>query len=186
VRIVAGTFRGRHLAGPGKAALRPTSDRLRETLFNVLGDTVRDAVVLDAFAGTGAVGLEALSRGARRVTFVEHDRQALRALDANIAALGVADACAVVRADFLGRSRGSRGAAPVPGGPFDLMFLDPPYDLDGLDAALDRAASAAAPGARIVLEHATRRAAPGTAGDRFRRFRLLEAGDSALSFYSAV
>ncbi|MEZ5317104.1 MAG: RsmD family RNA methyltransferase, partial [Vicinamibacterales bacterium] len=90
MRIVGGTFRGRTLAGPGRAPLRPTSDRLRETLFNILAPVIDDARVLDAYAGTGAVGLEALSRGAAHVTFVERDRGALAALDANIRALDVA------------------------------------------------------------------------------------------------
>jgi 16S rRNA (guanine(966)-N(2))-methyltransferase RsmD len=197
VRIIAGEFKGRQLKGPGRATLRPTSDRLRETLFNVLGESVAGTRFLDAFAGTGAVGLEALSRGAAWVTFVEVDRQALHALDANIATLGVADSCQVVRADFLGAPgdrhdrRGAGRRAHRAGGigrgdPFDLLFLDPPYDIPDLAPVLSRAGARAAPAALLVLEHGSRRQAPETAGDLFRRFRLLEAGDSALSFYRAV
>ena len=105
MRIVAGRLKGRTLKGPSGAAVRPTSDGLRETLFNVLRDQVEGARVLDGFAGTGAVGLEALSRGARRTTFVENDRRALAVIRQNIAACGVADDCDVIAADMrtLGR-----------------------------------------------------------------------------------
>src|SRR5690349_15828543 len=88
MRIVAGEFKGRHLKSPTWEGLRPTSDRLRETLFNILGDAVYGARVLDGYAGTGAIGIEALSRGAARVTFVEQDRRAIALIEANLALLG--------------------------------------------------------------------------------------------------
>jgi len=186
MRIIAGQLKGRRLSGPGdpgrgkKAApgFRPTSDSLRETLFNVLGPSIADARVLDGFAGTGAVGLEAISRGAGHVTFVEREAAALAVLRDNVARCGVADACTIVAADF--SSFASRQPAP---GPFSFVFLDPPYEMTSLEPLLVAAASVAAPEARLVLEHSSRSASPETAAG-WRRTRVLTAGDSALSFYS--
>ena len=174
MRIIAGRLKGRTLDAPRGPAVRPTSDGLRETLFNVLA-SVEQARVLDAFAGTGAVGLEALSRGAAQVTFVERDRRALAALQANVRRCGVEDACAIIRDDFSRARTIARGA-------FDLVFLDPPYDGVDLEAAVERAGPLVAPGGRLVLEHSRRRASPERAGS-LRRSRVLIAGDSALSFY---
>jgi 16S rRNA (guanine(966)-N(2))-methyltransferase RsmD len=175
MRIIAGRFKGRRLQGPAGAGVRPTSDSLRETLFNVLGATVADARVLDGYAGTGALGLEALSRGAGSVTFVERDPRASRVLGQNVRACGVEDACAIIRDDFL--------RAHIAPQSFDLVMLDPPYDVRDLRAPLERAAAAVAPGGRLVLEHSRRRDSPDAAGP-LRRVRVLEAGDSALSFYA--
>ena len=177
MRIVAGRLKGRTLKGPTGAGVRPTSDRLRETLFNVLANRVEGARVLDGFAGTGAVGLEALSRGAAHVTFVEHDRRALAVIRDNIRACGVAADCDVVSADIT--SLGER----QPGlGRFGLVFLDPPYDALDLDRVVAGAARWVTPDGTLVLEHSTRRASPERAASLVR-YRLLEAGDSALSFY---
>ena len=127
MRIIAGRFKGRALAALGKgdpaAHLRPTTDRIRESLFSMLmggrfGDPVTDAVVLDLFAGTGALGLEALSRGAARVTFMENGRAALALLDKNIKLCGAAAETKIIRRD---------ATKPGPGDPADLIFLDPPY-----------------------------------------------------------
>jgi 16S rRNA (guanine966-N2)-methyltransferase len=175
VRIIAGQSKGRRLQGPKAAGLRPTSDSLRETLFNVLGPSVEGARVLDGFAGTGAVGLEALSRGASHATFVERDPRALVSLDANVRLCGAEDACAIIRDDF---SRVRVFAS----GAFDLVFLDPPYEGVDLEAVVERAAPLVAPGGRLVLEHSRRRASPAQAGP-LGRARVLVAGDSALSFY---
>ena len=129
MRIVGGEFRGRVIAGPGagQAAgdrLRPTPDRVRESLFNRLehafGDPVTDAVVLDLFAGTGALGLEALSRGARAATFVERTRAGAALIRRNVAALGLSDRAAVLQRD-------ATRPGPPPETPTTLVFLDPPY-----------------------------------------------------------
>lgn len=136
MRVVAGTARGRIIDAPPGRTTRPTSDRVRESIFNALGslDVVADAVVVDLFAGSGALGIEALSRGAARATFVESDRSAVRVIQANLERCGFADRATVVAADvprFLGR--GSR---------FDLALVDPPYAYDGwpeLLGALDAA-----------------------------------------------
>jgi 16S rRNA (guanine966-N2)-methyltransferase len=174
MRIVAGTLKGRTLKGPSGPGLRPTSDGLRETLFNVLGGQVAGARVLDGFAGTGAVGLEALSRGAARVTFVENDRRALSVIRQNIDACGASAACQVIAGDL-----SSLDTAP---GPFELVFLDPPYDAPELESSVTMAARWVSPGGILVLEHSKRRLPPDHAGPLLRH-RVLRAGDSALSFY---
>jgi 16S rRNA (guanine(966)-N(2))-methyltransferase RsmD len=176
MRIIAGTLKGRRLLGPAGPGLRPTSDSLRETLFNVLGPAVAGQRVLDGFAGTGALGLEALSRGATHVTFVEHDRRALDVLIKNVRACGVEEACAIIRDDFRGERVGRLAS-------FDLVLLDPPYDVPDLEPAATAGAALVAPGGRLVLEHSRRRVAPDAAGT-LRRTRTLTAGDSALSFYT--
>ena len=119
--MIAGRYGGRRLQAPPGDATRPTADRVREALFSILGERVAGARVLDLFAGSGALGLEALSRGAREVTFVERAPAALKALRANLAALG-ADAD-VVRADALRWLRAASGGARQ----YDLVLLDPPY-----------------------------------------------------------
>jgi len=149
VRIIGGDFRGRRLASVGKgdagAHLRPTSDRVRESLFNILNgyDMPRDARVLDLFAGTGALGLEALSRGAEAVTFVENGRVSLGLLRENIALCRAEAAVITQDARRLGK-----------GNPHDLVFLDPPYGKALGEAALSAALEGGwiAPGALVVWE----------------------------------
>jgi 16S rRNA (guanine966-N2)-methyltransferase len=152
VRIVAGLWRGRGLVAPPGAATRPTADRVRQATFDMLlhapwggRAAVEGIAVLDAFAGTGALGLEALSRGAARATFIECDRAALAALRANVAACRAEPCCDVLAAD---------ATLPPPGGPHHLVFLDPPYGRALVARALAalRAAGWVAPGALIVAE----------------------------------
>ncbi len=125
MRIVGGSLKGRILHGPSDSEIRPTSDRLRETIFNILAhaydDPVRDAAVIDLFAGTGAMGLEALSRGARKALFVEVAAKARALIRANVDALGLGGATRIFRRDAR-----KLGDAP-PGERFSLAFLDPPY-----------------------------------------------------------
>ncbi len=175
MRIIAGSLKGRRLAAPNWPGLRPTSDTLRETLFNVMAGRVPGARVLDGFAGTGAVGLEAISRGAAHVTFLERDPRATRLIAENARRCGVWDGYAIIRADM-------RDAARRAPGPFDLVLLDPPYDMPDLDRHLARVAHQLAEGGLLVLEHARRRAAPEHIGS-LRRTRDLVSGDSALAFY---
>lgn len=134
MRIVGGRFRGAHLAGPKSQAIRPTSDRLRESLFNILahglGDPVEDARVLDLFSGTGALGLEALSRGARFCLFVEEAAEARGLIHTNVEALKLTGVTKLWRRDATRLGR----CAPIE--PFDLAFLDPPYGKGLADAAL--------------------------------------------------
>jgi 16S rRNA (guanine966-N2)-methyltransferase len=175
MRIVAGAYRGRQLKSPTWQGLRPTSDRLRETLFNILGPAVRGARVLDGYAGTGAIGIEALSRGAAAVTFVENDPRAVKLIEANLASLGASGA--IIRAGFAG------AAARLEGQVFDLIIVDPPYGDSAAADALDGAAPLAGADTRIVVEHASRHAAPAERAG-LRLTRTVTAGDSALSFYT--
>jgi 16S rRNA (guanine966-N2)-methyltransferase len=180
MRIIGGQDRGRRLRAPRGLRTRPTADRVRVTLFDVVGPAVRGARVLDLFAGSGAVGIEALSRGAARVVFVERDPAALRALRGNLAALGASRAAArVVAGDVL-------AVLPrlvPPEGAFDLVFLDPPYA--GTLAARALAAlpgsGVCRPGAEVVVQHSTRTPLPPVAGlEPHRRPRRF--GDTALTF----
>jgi 16S rRNA (guanine(966)-N(2))-methyltransferase RsmD len=175
LRIVAGDLKGRRLASPTWAGLRPTSDRLRETLFNILGQTCDGASVLDAFAGTGAVGIEALSRGAAHVMFVDHDPRALALIRQNLDRCGVTDRYTIQRMDL------ARSGLPVFPAAFDLIFLDPPYERNPTDACGALALSLATDGL-LVAEHARRMQVPDTIGE-LRRTRLVTAGDSALSLF---
>lgn len=163
LRVIAGTAGGRRLVAP--ATVRPTTDRVREALFASLGDQVRDARVLDLYAGSGAVAVEALSRGAARAVLVEEDRAAVEACRANLTTTGLVDRAevrAVPVAVFL-------AAAPA-GPPFDLVFADPPYD-DAVPAVAAVLAGLAEPGwvapaARVVIETPARGAAVRDAADR--------------------
>ncbi len=161
MRIVAGAFRGRRLAAPPGQATRPTADRVRQALFDMLlhapwagREAVEGGHVLDAFAGTGALGLEALSRGAAHATFLETSRTALSTLRANIAACHAESRTTVHEADAL---RPPRGRA------CGLIFLDPPYGQDLVPRALTALAEAGwmAPGALIVAETAREEPRPG-------------------------
>jgi 16S rRNA (guanine(966)-N(2))-methyltransferase RsmD len=174
MRIVAGEWRGRQIQSPTWDGLRPTSDRLRETLFNILGPSIRGARVLDGFAGTGAIGIEALSRGAAAVTFVERDPRAVKLIEANLAALGATGV--IMRAGF------ADAVTRLDGQVFDLIILDPPYGNTAAADALDAAHSLAASGTRVAVEHATRHAPPVERAG-LRLTRTVKAGDSAVSFY---
>lgn len=177
MRIIAGSNKGRILKAPTWDGLRPTSDKLRETLFNIIAPHVIDARVLDVFAGTGAVALEALSRGAAAATCIEQDRRAVQLIEENRARCGEENRCAIIR-DAVERAL----ARPVRGGPFDIIVLDPPYDYAGIDTAVRHAASQRSPGAVLVLEHASRVTPPAPAG--LAVTRTVKSGDSALSFYA--
>ena len=182
MRIIAGELKGRRLKAPDWEGLRPTSDRLRETLFNVLGPSVSGARVLDGYAGTGAIGIEALSRGAAHVTFVEHDRRAVALIEANLQHCGIATPStdprsgpyAIIPKDFT-RFSGDQG--------FDIIVLDPPYGRAALEAALNAAERISSSNTRVIIEHATRDPAPAQAGVLVLR-RDLRSGDSALAFYT--
>ena len=176
MRVIAGRFKGRRLEAPDWAGLRPTSDRLRETLFNVLAPRIADARVLDGYAGTGAVGIEALSRGAAHVTFVERDPRAVRLIEANLRRCNVSERYVIIRARF------EEAATRLDAAAFDLVFLDPPYGADTLAAALGAGAALVSPGGTLIVEHATRDTPPATPAG-LELTRDLRSGDSALAFY---
>lgn len=176
MRIIAGQCKGRTLKAPKWDGLRPTSDRLRETLFNILAHRIDEARVLDVFAGTGAVGLEALSRGALHATFIEIDRRAVALIEQNAQLCGVQDRCIIVR-----QAAEIALDEHVHTGVFDIIVLDPPYDWPELSEILSRAVPLLATDGVMVLEHAWRRPPPQAMGSLLRR--TVRSGDSALSFY---
>jgi 16S rRNA (guanine(966)-N(2))-methyltransferase RsmD len=178
LRVIAGRCKGRRLASPDWTGLRPTSDRLRGTVFDILGARVVGARVLDAYAGTGAVGIEAISRGAAHVTFVECERRALALIARNLQGCAIGDGYTVLPARW-------PSAMALTGPVFDIAWLDPPYDIDDLDDALAAACGVTLPGGVVVCEHAARREAPASV-DAWSRARVVRAGDSALSFYVAA
>jgi 16S rRNA (guanine(966)-N(2))-methyltransferase RsmD len=172
MRVIAGEFRARRLKSIPGLETRPTPDRLRETLFNILALRIRDAVFLDAYAGTGAVGIEALSRGARHVFFLERSRPAVEIIRENLAALKVEARATVVAGMAL---------LKLPRHRADIVFLDPPYELEReYAAALDILAEA--PPQLTIVQHSVRFAL-GDAYGKLRRTRLVKQGDNALSFY---
>ena len=183
MRVIAGKYRGRNLKSPPSLEVRPTSDRLRETLFNVIAPRIDAVRFLDLCAGSGAVGIEALSRGAARVTFVDRSRKMCALVEANL------DLCqipkhetAVVQAeasDFLSRSITTASE------PWDIVFFDPPYANDYLkvlNAVGSHANNLLTESAILIVEHHHKKELPDVI-DRLHRTRVLKQGDSALSFY---
>ena len=178
MRVIAGSLKGRRLKTPDWDGLRPTSDKLRETLFNILAPRIAGARVLDAFAGTGALGIEALSRGAAEVTFVERDRRAQALIAANLAQCGIDTGYNLVRGAVDGAVATLQASRFEP---FDIVLLDPPYTMPGREALM-KIDTLVAPGGVVVLEHARRAPAPEQAG-RLVRVREVNSGDSMLTFY---
>jgi 16S rRNA (guanine(966)-N(2))-methyltransferase RsmD len=176
MRVIAGRYKGRRLNAPTWEGLRPTSDKLRETLFNILAPRIEGARVLDGFAGTGAVGIEALSRGAAHVTFVEQDPRAAALIAGNLRACDAAAVYTIETGDVATLLR-SRPAA------FDVIWLDPPYN-SGSGEVLDAASGALAPGGVVVLERATRREPD--VPQSLARVRNVKSGDSTLTFFTRV
>jgi len=192
MRVIAGTYRSRRLIAPRGLATRPTSDRLRETLFNVLAGCIEGAVFADLYAGSGAVGIEALSRGASLVYFADHAAPAIAAIRSNLASLQIhsgfqIECCSVSTALRRLSTTGAQG--PGSQGPCAIVFLDPPYaaagDYASTFSALGRhAASLLTPGGIVVAEHSRKMAQPlAESYGPLRRYRVLEQGDAGLSFY---
>lgn len=184
MRIIAGTFRSRTLEAPPGLATRPTSDRLRETLFNVLAPRIEGASFLDLYAGSGAVGIEALSRSAGQVTCVERAPAALKVMRANLTRLGVSAGFDVQPGSVGAYLRKALKAAERG---FDVVFLDPPYDAaeeyaGTLGLLGGAAAGLLAEGAVVIAEHRRKEKLEEIYG-ALKRTRLLEQGDAALSFY---
>jgi 16S rRNA (guanine966-N2)-methyltransferase len=176
LRIIGGAHRGRRIAVPRGAPVRPTADRVREALFSILGGEVEGARVLDAYAGSGALGFEALSRGALRATFIEADRRAQITLRATAADLGVENRCEIRH----GRAIDLLGHGAVTG-PFDLIFADPPYGAAEAGPFLALAAEVLAGSGRIVVERDVGREAVAVA--ELSRHRTAKYGRCCLDFY---
>jgi 16S rRNA (guanine966-N2)-methyltransferase len=185
MRVIAGTYRSRPLTAPRGMATRPTSDRLRESLFNVLAPRIAGARFADLYAGTGAVGIEALSRGAAHVTFVESAASALAALRANLAALKIHEGYQLEQRNVPLVLRNLARREPH----FDLVYLDPPWDAaaaysESLRLLSESSATLLVPEAVVIAEHARRGSAtPADTYGVLHRYRILEQGDAALSFY---
>jgi 16S rRNA (guanine(966)-N(2))-methyltransferase RsmD len=185
MRVIAGTYRSRILKSLKGMALRPTSDRLRETLFNVLGPSIAGSRFLDLFAGTGAIGIEALSRGAGKVVFVENHGPSTALIRRNLESLGIREGATVLAVEAL------RGMEMLASGKkarafhFDFVFLDPPYAAaNDYARVLEFLGSThlVAPGGVVIAEHRRSfdlREVEGT----LERYRVLKQGDAALSFY---
>jgi 16S rRNA (guanine(966)-N(2))-methyltransferase RsmD len=177
MRVIAGTAGGQPLVAPRDRGTRPIADRVKETLFAILGDRVLDARVIDLYAGSGAIGIEALSRGAAHATFVEHARPALAALRENLERTRLASLADVVALDV------ERFLAAPAGTPWSLAFLDPPYDLHAIVAPLRAIEPLLTGDAMVVVKHFWRTELPEVAGlqpVRQRRF-----GETMLSFLEA-
>ena len=180
VRIVGGSLGGRVLRAPRGAATRPTSEKVREAIFQILGD-VSGLHVLDLFAGAGGLGLEALSRGAAHVTFVDSARPALAAIRGNLRDLHLADRATLQAADAV-----SYAARAQPATPWGLVLVDPPYASDlAVRAVSALPALALAPGAAIVIEHDRRHAPPSALGSLLRTDER-RYGDTLVSFYTVT
>jgi len=177
VRIVGGSLGGRVLRAPGGAATRPTSEKVREAVFNIIGAVTGDRV-LDLFAGSGALGIEALSRGALHATFVDAARPALIAIRGNLRELGLEDRASVVAGDAV-----VNAARHAPDAPWRLVFVDPPYRSDlATRAVLALPGEHLAPGAVVVIEHDRRNAPPDALGSLLRTDQR-RYGDTLISFF---
>ena len=212
MRVIAGTYRSRLLAAPPGSLTRPTSDRLRETLFNILAPRIPGSRFVDLYAGTGAVGIEAISRGAAHVWFSENTPAPIAALRANLRALGISagytleDRGTGALLDRLGKLAAtastkaiSPNASPSPQPPtstpspnaVDMVFLDPPYEAENEYTATltflgsQRGLNLLAPDALVVAEHATRTPLPTTFGG-LTATRTRKQGDASLTFYNTT
>ena len=191
MRVIAGLYRSRPLLSPRGNLTRPTSDRLRETLFNILQPRIENARFADLYAGTGAVGIEALSRGAAHVLFAERAAPALATLRSNLRALGIHSGFTLEpRSTLATLTRLTDPPSPAPAMPiFDILFLDPPYEAAAEYTATltllgnPRAQPILAPGALVIAEHSSRSPLLPAFG-RLQGTRTLRQGDAALTFYT--
>ncbi|MGI9106130.1 MAG: 16S rRNA (guanine(966)-N(2))-methyltransferase RsmD [Pyrinomonadaceae bacterium] len=186
MRIIAGQYRGRVLKSPPSMQIRPTSDRLRETLFNVVAPRIADTRFLDLCAGSGAVGIEALSRGASYVTFIDRSRKMCGLIEANLDLCGVAEELTeVILSEAVEHLRRitTRG-----GTPYDIAYFDPPYATDYLPTLELFGAQTVTllnEGGILIVEHHHKNSLKDEIGG-MRRWRILKQGDSALSFYDSA
>jgi 16S rRNA (guanine966-N2)-methyltransferase len=183
MRVISGIYRGRRLRTIGGLTVRPTSDRLRETLFNILAPRISGSRFLDICAGSGAVGIEALSRGALTVTFIERSRKACGVIEANLGALGITSNATIVNRDAaLALKRLEQESAC-----FDVAFFDPPYASELYGQIMKQLGSGIllSDGAVIVVEHRAK-TPPELEYNKLRIIREVKQGESALAFYETV
>ena len=181
MRVISGRFRGRRLRGPRGLQMRPTSDRLKETLFDILGPTVAGTALLDVFAGTGAVGLEALSRGAREVVFIESSPQAVDLIRKNLELCGVTTSYSIIQSNVFAALRvlGRKGYRA------DTVFLDPPYGWPAYRDLLDTVfrLDLVGHGSCVIVEHHSKAFLPESV-ESLERTRTVRQNDKCLSFYT--
>jgi 16S rRNA (guanine(966)-N(2))-methyltransferase RsmD len=183
MRIISGTLKGRKLLTPRKGLLRPTSDRVKESMFNILGPEVEGKVVLDLFAGTGNLGIEALSRGARKAVFVEKNREAFRLVQRNLLNCGMTERSEVLLKEI---DQGLR-LLGTQDRRFDLIFMDPPYEKGLIRKTLEVLATRVVyhPDSIVVLEHDRREPLPNLSGS-WTLLRQRRTGDTLLSFLAPI
>ncbi len=173
MRIIAGEFRSRKLKSVPGLDVRPTPDRLRESLFSILAPSIEGSIFLDAYAGSGAVGIEALSRGAKRVILIEKSRTAIEVIRENIATLGVQVQVSVVR---------GQASVLLPNYPATIAFIDPPYNLENeYGASINALAGTDCP--LVIAQHTSRVTLAESYGS-LKKYRVLKQGDNSLSFFS--
>lgn len=180
MRIIAGTYRGRRIRTLTGSATRPTSDRLRETLFNILARQINGSSFLDICAGSGAVGIEALSRGAAEVTFIEHSRDACAMIEANLNHVGAAGCATIECRSALAALKSLEQAAKQ----FDIAFFDPPYSSEIHRGVMEQLGSGnlITPGSVVVVEHRAKVPLK-PAYEKLHKFRELKQGESAVAFF---
>lgn len=182
MRIIGGIYRGRRLRAVEGLAVRPTSDRLRETLFNIIAPRIEGSRFLDICAGSGAVAIEALSRGAGTATLIDNSRRACAAIEANLQTLGIKREAAVINRDAVAALKRLAEESKQ----FDIVFLDPPYASEIYDTLMHKIATTAllSNDAIVVVEH--RAKTPPAAGyGELKLFREVKQGESAIAFYKA-
>ena len=190
MRVIAGTYRSRQLIAPRGTGTRPTSDRLRETLFNILSPRIAGCRFADLYAGTGAVGIEAISRGAEHVWFTEKDESALASIRGNLKALKIMRGYTVEERGT-GALLERLAKAAAPGGLLNLVYLDPPWEAEAEYAntlhllGSARGQAVLAPGALVVAEHSSKSPLAERYGELVQT-RTMKQGDAALSFYSVA
>lgn len=177
MRIIAGTKRGKALLSPKGDGVRPTTNMVKESVFNILQFGIEGRRFLDLFAGSGQMGLEALSRGAREAVFVDSSRESARLIEKNIAAAGFEDRSRVMAADFEGYLKTARDS-------FDIAYIDPPYRDGLMERALELTAERMAPGGVILCEHGSKEILPERAGEFIKR-RVYRYGRTCVTAYRA-
>jgi 16S rRNA (guanine966-N2)-methyltransferase len=183
MRVIGGTHRGRRLRTVGGLEVRPTSDRLRETLFNILAHRIEGCRFLDICAGSGAVGVEALSRGASQATFIERSRRSCAVIEDNLTALGIARDATIINRDAREALKSLNRASEH----FDIAFLDPPYASGTCNQVMNLLGSGSllSDEAVVVVEHRAK-TPPEPGYGKLRMFRQLKQGESALAFYEVI
>lgn len=183
MRVIAGEYKGRRLDRIEGTDIRPTSDTVKEALFNILGDAVIDSAFLDLFGGTGGIGIEALSRGARHVVFIDSDIKSIKVLRGNLSRLNIKDCIEVYNVDY------SRAISKLHkyGKKFDIIFMDPPYSMGLAESALKAIDDnpVLSQSGYIIVEHDSKEDMPQNVG-RLHLYRFKKYGNTVLSFYKSI